>query len=223
MELKNEQLSQPVGTKGFHVPGYNGIDKLDWIVLEEDCCPPQHKLFARHFGDLATFGKREISKEFNLLDKMRNAVERSAGRSRSHKPYPGIVSTVGSIRFSDSGPVRWLPSSRGNPSFGNGWQQRRKRYETGIDCHTKSASYTLRTMLGSRVPRLRLPEAETTRNSRSCQKNDLSRTTTCAGADSGGYSLRHKLGRRRVSSIPSLGGRLQAARDGVYFATNRTG
>ena len=155
---------------------------------------------------------------------MRNAVERSAGRSRSRKPYPGIVSTVGSIRFSDSEPVRWLPSSRGNPSFGNGRQQRRKRYETVIDCHTKSASYSLRTMLGSRVPRLRLPEAETTRNSRSCPKKCfVTNNYMCRGRFRGiQLASQTRAKESRFDTVPG-GRRLQAASDSIDFANARPG
>jgi len=120
MELKNEQLSHPVGTKTLHVAGCNGIDKVDWIVLEKDRFPSQHKFLSRQFGDLSTFGDGKISKKFDLPNPARNAVERSPGRSRSCPAYSRLVATVSSVRFFDSGPANRLPCRTGSAKFRNG-------------------------------------------------------------------------------------------------------
>src|ERR1700739_1736513 len=119
MQMKNDQLATPVGTKSFHAAGCNGIEKVDRIVLEKDRFASRQKFFARQFGDLSTFGDGKISKEFNLLDRARNAIK-SSGGSRSHPPYPRRASMVFSIRFSDSRPGRPLSCHGGSSTFGNG-------------------------------------------------------------------------------------------------------
>jgi hypothetical protein len=120
MNVKNDQLSNPIRPKSLHMAGCNGVDKADWIVLEKDRFPSQNKLFARRFGDLSTLRKGKISKKFNVLDGTPNAVERSLGKSRSRTGYPGRVSTVANTCSSDSEPVRRLSCRRGSSKFGNG-------------------------------------------------------------------------------------------------------